>query len=37
LLALATVHVAGVLFTSARQRENLAAAMVHGRKRAASE
>ena len=37
LLALATVHVAGVLFTSARQRENLVAAMVHGRKRAASE
>ena len=37
LLALATLHVAGVLFTSARQRENLVAAMIHGRKRAASE
>jgi len=37
LLVLATLHVAGVLFTSARQRENLAAAMIHGRKRAASE
>jgi cytochrome b len=36
-LVLATVHVAGVLFTSVRQRENLVAAMLHGRKRAASE
>lgn len=37
LLVLATLHVAGVLFTSVRQRENLVAAMIHGRKRAASE
>jgi cytochrome b len=34
LLMLATVHLAGVLFTSVRQRENLVAAMIHGRKRA---
>jgi len=34
LLALATIHLAGVLFTSIRQRENLPAAMIHGRKRA---
>ena len=33
LLALIAVHLAGVIFTSVRQRENLAAAMVHGRKR----
>jgi len=33
LLALATVHVLGVGFTSMRQRENLTAAMLHGRKR----
>jgi cytochrome b len=33
LLALATVHVLGVGFTSLRQRENLVAAMLHGRKR----
>ena len=32
LLVLAGLHVVGVLFTSARQRENLVAAMVHGRK-----
>ena len=32
LLVLAGLHVAGVLFTSARQRENLVAAMIHGRK-----
>jgi len=36
-LALATVHLAGVLITSVRHRENLVAAMIHGRKRAASE
>ncbi len=33
MLALAALHVAGVLFTSIRQRENLIAAMFHGRKR----
>jgi len=33
LLALATIHVLGIGFTSLRQRENLAAAMLHGRKR----
>lgn len=32
LLALIALHVAGVVFTSYRQRENLAAAMIHGRK-----
>lgn len=31
---LAALHVAGVIFTSFRQRENLVAAMVHGKKRA---
>jgi cytochrome b len=34
ILVLAAVHVAGVLFTSVRQRENLVASMFHGRKRA---
>ena len=33
LVLLACVHVAGVIFTSIRQGENLAASMIHGRKR----
>ena len=33
LLALIALHLAGVAFTSYRQRENLVAAMLHGRKR----
>ncbi len=35
-VALAAVHVAGVVFTSVRHRENLVAAMLHGRKRPAA-
>lgn len=34
LLVLAAAHVAGVIFSSWRHRENLLAAMLHGRKRA---
>jgi cytochrome b len=34
LLVLAALHVAGVAFTSIRHRENLVAAMLHGKKRA---
>src|SRR4051812_28830274 len=34
LLSLVGLHVAGVAFTSYRQRENLVASMIHGRKRA---
>ena len=34
LLLLAALHVAGVAFTSIRHRENLVAAMLHGKKRA---
>lgn len=37
LLVLASLHVAGVIFTSIRQRENLIAAMIHGRKRSQNE
>jgi len=37
LLILIPVHVAGVIFTSRRQRENLVAAMWHGRKRVDDE
>jgi cytochrome b len=37
LVPLLLLHVGGVVFTSIRQRENLAASMVHGRKRAATD
>ncbi|MBR1215682.1 cytochrome b/b6 domain-containing protein [Bradyrhizobium sp. JYMT SZCCT0180] len=37
LLVLAGLHIAGVIFTSIRQRENLIAAMIHGRKRVEDE
>ncbi len=36
-LVLAALHVAGVVFTSFRHRENLVAAMFHGRKRGARD
>ena len=37
LLTLATFHVVGVLYASARHRENLIGAMLHGRKRGTDE
>ncbi len=37
IVALAAIHVGGVIFTSVRHRENLVAAMFDGRKRAARE
>ena len=37
LLVLATLHIVGVVFTSVRQRENLIASMLHGRKRVEDE
>ncbi len=37
LIAFVALHVAGVVFTSFRQRENLVGAMLHGAKRPADE
>jgi cytochrome b len=37
LLGLAALHIAGVAFTSIRQRENLIGAMLHGKKRPAAD
>ena len=37
LLVLAALHIVGVVFTSFRQRENLIASMVHGRKQVEDE
>lgn len=37
LLAFVALHILGVAFTSRRQRENLVAAMLHGRKRVSEE
>ena len=37
LLVLAAIHVTGVIVTSLRHKENLVAAMLHGRKRAPAE
>jgi cytochrome b len=37
LLPLLALHVAGAIFTSLRHKENLIAAMIHGKKRSAAE